>query len=100
MLLVSIVLFYFGLNAMLVSRVKYHRPVLSPHTLSPKVSRAYWWSGWLLVAVSSVLCIAFYGWAVGITAICGWLTLTGTALTLLHAFKPRWVIRTLYWTGI
>lgn len=51
-------------------------------------------AGWLLLAVTAVLCIAVWGLSVGIVALFGVLTMSAFAVALMLTYAPTMLVRT------
>lgn len=97
MILLSLVLFYLGLGCLMMAMPKYHRALSVTVKLSPIQHQAYQWSGWGLLVCSLALAVSEHGLAVGLTTVCGWLTLCGTLQALLYSYRPLWALRLVYW---
>ncbi|NUB10470.1 DUF3325 domain-containing protein [Azospirillum sp. Vi22] len=91
MILSSLCVAYAGLLALALAMDRHHEQVLARRP-SARISRLLGWAGWLGLVLSLPPAVMAWGWAIGIPAWLGLLTVAAAALVLLpHA--PRAALR-------
>ncbi|MEM0986286.1 MAG: DUF3325 domain-containing protein [Pseudomonadota bacterium] len=83
-----------GFAALCLSMQKHQRAVLGA-SLPAAQSRPYRWAGFGLIIAATVWCMVAFGWARGLTVLCGIATVASIAVIVTLTLQPQ-MLRPLY----
>ncbi|MDQ2106460.1 DUF3325 domain-containing protein [Azospirillum isscasi] len=92
MILSSLCIAYAGFLALALAMDRHHEQILARRP-SARASRLLGWVGWAVLALSLPPAIVAWGWAIGLPAWLGLLTVAAAALALLLPYAPRAALR-------
>lgn len=92
MILSSLCIAYAGLLALALAMDRHHEQVFARRP-SAGTGRLLRWAGWMTLGLSLPPAVMTWGWAIGLPAWLGLLTLATAALVLLLPHAPRAALR-------
>ncbi|KAA0676501.1 DUF3325 domain-containing protein [Roseomonas genomospecies 6] len=92
MILSSLCIAYAGFLALALSMDRHHEQVFARRP-SARTSRFLGWAGWMALGLSLPPAVVGWGWAIGLPAWLGLLTVAAAALVLLLPHAPRAALR-------
>ena len=92
MILSSLCIAYAGFLALALAMDRHHEQIFARRP-SARTSRLLGWAGWLVLGLSLPPAVMAWGWAIGLPAWLGLLTLAAAVLLLLLPHAPRAALR-------
>ena len=92
MILSSLCIAYAGFLALALAMDRHHEQIFARRP-SARTSRLLGWAGWLVLGLSLPPAVMAWGWAIGLPAWLGLLTLAAAVLLRLRPHAPRAALR-------